>query len=92
MNEVIKSLDTLGPVGILVVLGGGIVKWLLTDRASLMTALAQALERDRELRDRRAEELTAHARMLSESTAIITEALAGVMQAVNRIERAVNAK
>jgi hypothetical protein len=92
MNDIIKSLDTLGPVGILVGLGGGIVKWLLTDRAGLISALAQALERDRELRDRRADELTAHAKMLADSTAVIAEALDGVVQSINRIERAGNVK
>lgn len=75
------SIEKLGIVGTLVALGGGIVRFLLGERKGLIADLVTANERDRELRDKRTDELLEQAKMMAVANTVIRDALQEVKNA-----------
>lgn len=81
--------EKLGIIGTLVLSGGSIVKWLLSERKELIASLIACQDRERQLRDKRADELLAQAKVLADSSEVVRDALADVTRSMEALERAV---
>lgn len=73
-----ETIEKIGTVGVLLLTGGGMIHWLLKDRARLVAALEEAANRERALRDQRTDDLIAQAKLMAEANQIVRDALTRV--------------
>lgn len=70
-----EAIESLGTLGVIVLGSGAAIRWLLAERKDLLARLATQSDRERELREKRTQELLEMSKLLSETRTVVAEKL-----------------
>jgi hypothetical protein len=81
--------EKLGTIGLLVVFGGAVIRWLLVDRKEIAQKLQHAEEREREVIEKRADDQIQSSALFAQSQKLVSDELQENTRAIEKLQEKV---